>query len=80
MVTRQQDFNNVPLHFCSDCLSLKIKVVDLKNNKNSKDKEISYCEPCGSTNIAKEHISIWEAKYVAKYGKKFLIIRDKSES
>ena len=43
-----EEYNNIPVHYCTKCLSLKIVVYD---------EETSYCDDCGSTDIAEAHIS-----------------------
>lgn len=42
-----EEYNNIPVHYCTKCLSLKVLIYD----------EITdYCDDCGSTNIATAHI------------------------
>lgn len=55
------DYNEEPVHYCTECLSLRIKKVnDLP--------DLDFCDSCGSTNIEQTHISIWEKLHVKKYG------------
>ena len=73
MVSRKQDYNNVPVAYCTTCLSLAIKDVELKTTVGSDTKrKVSYCTCCSNDSIAECHISEWEAKYEERYGKKFL--------
>lgn len=69
MITKKQDYNNVPIFFCKSCIKIKIKEVDLNKSKGTK---VSYCGDCGSTDIDESHITEWEERYVDRYGKKFL--------
>ena len=55
------EYNNVPVFYCKNCLSLKIRDVE-----HIEDSE--YCDECGSTDIGTAHIKEWDAMYVAKYG------------
>lgn len=64
MITKQDNYNNVPVDYCKTCLSLKIK--DIKNPSQG------FCISCGNTSIGKIHIEEWEDKYVERYGVKFL--------
>lgn len=59
----KESYNNIPVLYCKDCLSLKIKGVEIGGDI------LDYCEKCGSTNIDEIHISEWEEKYKKKYGK-----------
>ena len=42
-----EEYNNIPVHYCANCKSLKILVYD---------DETSYCDDCGSTDIKEAHI------------------------
>lgn len=44
---QKEDYNNIPVHYCTKCLSLKILVYD---------KDTSYCDDCGCTDIEEAHI------------------------
>ena len=37
----KEEYNNEPVYYCSDCLSLRIRDID----------GTEYCDKCGSTNI-----------------------------
>ena len=58
------EYNNEPVFYCKDCLSLKIRDVE-----HIDDSE--YCDECGSTDIGTASIEEWDAMYVAKYGHHF---------
>lgn len=55
------NYNDDPVFYCKNCLSLKIRNVEHLENSE-------YCDDCGSTDIGKAHINEWDAMYVAKYG------------
>lgn len=59
----KKEYNEDEVHYCDDCLSLKIKTIDEK---------ISYCCNCGGTDINHGNIFDWEKLYQNKYKKKFL--------
>ena len=42
-----EEYNNIPVHYCKKCLSLKIFVFD---------KDTDYCGDCGSADIDTAHI------------------------
>lgn len=60
----KDDYNSEPVHYCSNCLSLKIRQVD--------DLDITVCEDCGNTDIRKARIDTWNMLYVQEYGHLFL--------
>ena len=53
----KEDYNNEPVYYCSECLSLRIRDID----------GTDYCDKCGSTNIEQIHIQEWEQMYNRKY-------------
>lgn len=57
-----EEYNDEPVYYCKQCLSLKIKVVG----------GFDFCDECGDTDIATAHIEEWEKLYEARYGHKFL--------
>lgn len=65
MTTKQEDYNTLPVFYCQNCLSLKIRSVAHINNSE-------YCDECSSTDIRTALIDEWDKLYVAKYGHKFL--------
>lgn len=58
----KEEYNDIPVEYCKDCLSLKIKDMS----------DIPYCDECGSTDIEETHIKDWEEKYKNKYGNTYL--------
>lgn len=58
-------YNDVPVHYCKNCLSLKIKTVIEGLN-------LDYCDECGSTDIEQIHIEEWQKLYRERYGFDFL--------
>lgn len=58
---QSNDYNEEPVYYCSNCLSLKIKTINA-------GEELNYCDDCGSTNIDSCNIHEWESKYKSKYG------------
>lgn len=58
----KEDYNSVPVHFCKNCLSLKVMI--LYDNVN-------YCDECGCTETESTDISSWEKMYEKRYGKPF---------
>lgn len=55
-----EEYNNEPVYYCKDCLSLKIKDFGI----------MDYCCDCGSTKIGKTCLEEYDELYLAKYGKK----------
>lgn len=47
----KEDYNEEPIHICTHCNSLYIKVLDNTN--------IGYCVDCGNTDIEQGHIEDW---------------------
>lgn len=59
------NYNDDPVYFCQDCLSLNIQSVPTLEDSD-------YCEVCGSNNIGQCHIDKWEELFQQKYGYKYL--------
>lgn len=59
------DYNDIPVYYCKQCLSLKIKTVP-------HIMDMDYCDDCNSTNIDKTSIFEWEKMFEDRYGYKFL--------
>ena len=54
-------YNRIPVHYCKECLSLKImRVAGME--------DACYCDDCGSTNIEKTSIDEWEDLYKERHG------------
>lgn len=62
-ISTVEAFNNIPVVYCSECLSLKII---------NYSETIGYCDDCGNTVLSSAHIYNWETKYKDKYKKEFL--------
>lgn len=56
------DYNDEPVYYCKNCLSLKIKIVG----------GYDFCDDCGCTDIATTHINNWEKLYEERNGHMFL--------
>ena len=59
-----QDYNDIPVYFCKQCLSLKVRDAGLP--------DLLYCDECGASNIQSTHIEEWEKIYKTKYGLNYL--------
>lgn len=57
-------YNSIPVHYCNNCLSLKIRILGQTDNE--------YCDECGSTDITISDIHTWESLYYKKYGCTYL--------
>lgn len=60
-----EEYNNIPVYYCRECLSLKIKTVTEGLN-------LDYCDECSCTNIEQAHIDDWRKLYKDRYGFDFL--------
>jgi Zn finger protein HypA/HybF involved in hydrogenase expression len=65
MNNSKQEYNEEPVFYCKNCLSLKIKTVQVDSN-------LDYCDECGSTDIAQTSIEEWRDIYKNRYGTDFL--------
>ena len=61
----KEEYNAVPVWYCKNCLSLRIK-------KDEDDIIDEYCDECGSTNIKISTIDRWDKIYEYKYDCKYL--------
>lgn len=68
MVTKKDDYNNVPVEYCKICLSLKSLTLSYNNTVKS---NIAYCGDCGNSEIDVCHIEEHQKKYFEKYGKEY---------
>lgn len=57
------DYNDDPVTYCKNCLSLNIRVLDDNND---------FCDTCGHIETETTDIFTWEKMYEEKYNKKFL--------
>lgn len=69
MITKKDDYNNVPVEYCTKCVKLKILSL---SSKDPRKKDIPYCGDCGSAEIDTCHISEHNSKYKDLYGKEYL--------
>lgn len=61
---KKEEYNAVPVLYCKNCLSLRIRSVPM---------EISdFCDDCGSTNIVETSIEEWEELYKKRFGHRYL--------
>lgn len=58
----KEDYNNIPVYYCKECLSLLIR----------QSENMNYCDMCGSTDIEVTTIDLWEELYENKYHKKLI--------
>lgn len=63
--TLKEQYNNIPVHYCKSCLSLKVKTVVV-------DSDLDFCDECGSTDIGQAHIEEWRKLHKERYGFDFL--------
>lgn len=61
----KKEFNDEPVFYCKNCLSLKIKTVTGMI-------ELDYCDDCGSTDISKTDIETWRQLYKDRFGFDYL--------
>lgn len=61
----KEDYNNIPVLYCKECLSLKIMGV-------AGMEEACYCDKCGCTDIEQTSIEEWDKLYRAKHGFSYL--------
>ena len=59
------NYNDIPVYYCKQCLSLKIKTIP-------HIMDMDYCDDCNSTNIGKTSIFEWEKMFEERYGYKYL--------
>ena len=57
----ENEYNDIPVYYCKNCLSLKVKTVMI-------DSDLDYCDDCGSTEIEEAHIEEWKDLYRKRYG------------
>lgn len=57
-------YNEDPVFYCKNCLSLKIRDAGLP--------DLLFCDDCSSADIQSTSIEDWEKLYKDKYGFKFL--------
>lgn len=65
MDDKKKKYNDEPVFYCDQCLSLLIKIMD----------DYEYCDDCGNTDVRQMHIHDWEKMYRYKYGEDFLKLK-----
>tara|TARA_R110000803_G_scaffold129900_1_gene197291 strand:- start:1007 stop:1357 length:351 start_codon:yes stop_codon:yes gene_type:complete len=69
----EENYDSEKVSYCKTCLSLGLKIITIPSTDNKEDTEITYCVPCGNTEIeVAQDIFEWEDMYAEKYGDKFL--------
>lgn len=61
----KEEFNQEPIYYCKQCLSLKIMRVAGMD-------DVAYCDECGSTDIEETSIEEWRKLYRERYGFDYL--------
>lgn len=65
MEDNKEEYNAIPVYYCSSCLSLNIKgIPELKG--------LDYCDDCGATIINSSNIEEWKELYKNRYGFDYL--------
>ena len=72
MISKKDDYNNVPVKYCVSCIELKILLLNSNKQAGYNSKDIEYCGKCGSTEINECHIEEHDKKYRDLYGKSYL--------
>ena len=68
-----ENYDSEPVNYCKTCLSIGLKTVTIPSTDDKPNAEITYCVPCGNTEIeVAQDIFEWEDMYAEKYGDKFL--------
>lgn len=65
-------YEDDPVYYCKRCLSLNIRQVPMATDQ-------SYCEDCGTVDIACSSFEEWDEMYVEKYGHHFVEKEEKKE-
>jgi hypothetical protein len=60
----KQDYENEPVHYCANCLSLNVKELP--------GVMLDICGECGNTDINIADMEEWTQKYTAEYGESFM--------
>lgn len=61
----KETYNSIPVHYCRECLSLKIEGIP-------GTEDLDYCADCSSTDTDITSIEEWEKMYEQMYGHKYL--------
>jgi hypothetical protein len=61
----KEAYEEEPIHYCKQCLSLKVmRVAGID--------DAVYCDECGSTDIGEANIEEWEALFEQRHGFRYL--------
>jgi hypothetical protein len=60
-----QKYNDEPVFYCKNCLSLRIRFIPVMQDSD-------YCDECGCTDIKEAKVEDWEKLYIEKYGHKYI--------
>jgi hypothetical protein len=60
----KEEYNQIPVHYCKNCLSLAI----IKSDDNSH----VFCKDCGGTEMSVTSIDTWEFLFEQEFGKLFV--------
>ena len=63
--SKKQEYNNEPVFYCKNCLSLRVKTVIAVA-------DLEYCDECVSTEIEQSNIEDWRKLYKERYGIDYL--------
>lgn len=63
--TLKEQYNNEPVFYCKNCLSLKVKTV-------TAGLDLDFCDECSGTDIGQTHIEEWKKMYKDRYGFDYL--------
>jgi hypothetical protein len=77
MITKKENYNNVPVTYCKTCLSLHVKDVTFPRSDDDEEEPkpeaiVGYCVPCGNTELESVQITEWEELYAEKYDEPFI--------
>lgn len=68
----KDSYDDEPVYYCRRCLSLKICQLPMSET-------LSYCEECGTTDIAESSFEEWDMLYLERYGHHYLEKEKKRE-
>ena len=61
----KEEYNNVPVYYCKDCLSLRVMSVPGID-------DAEFCDECNSTNIGQCSIEEWRELFKKRHGFDYL--------
>lgn len=64
MAYSREEYENEPVHYCVNCLSLNVKELP--------DVKLDICGECGNTDIQTTDMDNWTQLYNAEYGTAFI--------